>query len=248
MPTIAYQLYCSRNFPPLGDTLSMLSRLGYSYVEGFGGLYDDPAGLRAQLDAAGLQMPTGHFGLDVVEGDPSHAIHVAKTLGMTHVFVPHIAAEMRPVDTAGWRAFGERLAAAGKPIIDAGLGFGWHNHDFEMVAGDDGITPLEAMMDAAPSLNLELDLGWVQRAGHDPVEWINKYAGRISAAHIKDIAPTGECADEDGWADVGHGTMDWPAITAALAAARVSRFVIEHDNPRDHERFARRSLATASTF
>ena len=110
------------------------------------------------------------------------------------------------------------------------------------------ISLLEAMMDASPSLNLELDLGWVQRAGHDPVEWINKYAGRISAAHIKDIAPTGECADEDGWADVGHGTMDWPAITAALAAAGVSHFVIEHDNPSDHERFARRSLATASTF
>ena len=248
MPTIAYQLYCSRNFPPLGDTLSMLSRLGYSYVEGYGGLYDDAAGLRAQLDATGLQMPTGHFGLDMVEGDPARAIEVAKTLGIKHVLVPHIAQDLRPTDTAGWRAFGARLAKAGQPIIDAGLNFGWHNHDFELVAGADGVMPLDAMMEGGPSLSLELDLGWVQRAGQSPAAWVDKYADRLVAVHIKDIAPAGECLDEDGWADVGHGTMDWASITAALAAANVTHFVIEHDNPNDDERFARRSLATATKF
>ena len=193
-------------------------------------------------------MPTGHFGLDMVEGDPARAIEVAKTLGIKHVLVPHIAQDLRPTDTAGWRAFGARLAKAGQPIIDAGLNFGWHNHDFELVAGADGVMPLDAMMEGGPSLSLELDLGWVQRAGQSPAAWIDKYADRLVAVHIKDIAPNGECVDEDGWADVGHGTMDWASITAALAAANVTHFVIEHDNPNDDERFARRSLATATKF
>ena len=36
---ISYQLYSSRNFPPLADTLRMLRTAGYEAVEGFGGIY-----------------------------------------------------------------------------------------------------------------------------------------------------------------------------------------------------------------
>ena len=70
-------------------------------------------------------------------------------------------------------------------------------------------------------------------------------ADRIAAAHIKDIAPEGECVDEDGWADVGHGVMDWTAIMAALRKTDARWFVMEHDNPKDHSRFASRSIETA---
>ncbi len=248
MTKIAYQLYCSRNFPPLGDTLRMLSKTGYQYVEGYGGLYEDVDGLRAGLDANGLEMPSGHFGLDMIEDDPAKAINVAKALGISKVFVPHLAAALRPNDAAGWTAFGRRLAEAGKPIRDAGLAFGWHNHDFEFEAVEDGTLPLALIMDASTDLALELDLGWTQRAGQDPVQWINNYAGRISAVHVKDIAPTGECEDEDGWADVGHGVMDWGAIDAALKAANVDHYVIEHDNPSDDARFAARSIAAVNAF
>ena len=69
-------------------------------------------------------------------------------------------------------------------------------------------------------------------------------ASRGVPAFMKDIAPKGEKQDEDGWADVGHGTQDWPAIKAELDAQGVTHFVLEHDNPADHARFARRSLDT----
>jgi sugar phosphate isomerase/epimerase len=242
MTTIAYQLYCSRNFPPLNDTLRMLADAGYTNVEGFGGLYGDLAGLKAGLEAAGLRMESGHFGLDMVEGDPATALNVAKTLGMSRVYVPHITADKRPTDAAGWAAFGKRLATAGKPFVDAGYTFGWHNHDFELVDLGGGATPLDLIAEAGVSL--ELDLGWVRVAGHDPVAWIQKYANQISAVHIKDIARDGESVDEDGWADVGYGIMNWAAIKPALDAAGISYFVVEHDNPKDHKRLATRSLAS----
>ena len=44
------------------------------------------------------------------------------------------------------------------------------------------------------------------------------------------------------WADVGHGEQDWPAIKAELDRQGVDHWVIEHDNPKDHARLARRSL------
>jgi len=78
--------------------------------------------------------------------------------------------------------------------------------------------------------------------------WIEKYKDRITAAHVKDIAPAGQNADEDGWADVGHGTVDWKTIIAALRNIGVRHFVMEHDNPKDDARFATRSIASANSF
>jgi sugar phosphate isomerase/epimerase len=242
MPTIAYQLYCSRNFPPLDDTLRMLSKAGYTAVEGYGGLYGDLEGLKAGLDRHGLSMPSGHFGLDMVEGDPQRTLEVVRRLGVRKVFVPYVAADQRPSDRAGWEAFARRLAEAGKPVQDAGLDYGWHNHDFELADLGEGTTPLDVI--AATGMSLELDLAWVRRGGQDPVEWLRKLRGQVRGVHVKDIAPEGQATDEDGWADVGYGTMDWPAILAELAAQGIDHWVVEHDNPSDHTRFARRSLET----
>ena len=242
MPTIAYQLYCSRNFPPLEDTLGMLAQAGYKAVEGYGGLYGDLDALEAGLDRHGLSMPSGHFGLDMVEGDPQRTLEVARRLGVRKVFVPHIAADKRPSDRAGWEAFAARLKEAGKPVRDAGFAYGWHNHDFELQDLGGGTTPLDLI--AATGMDLELDLAWVRRGGQDPVEWLRKLGRQVVAVHVKDIAPEGQALAEDGWADVGHGTMDWPAIRAELSAQGIDHWVVEHDNPSDHARFARRSLQT----
>lgn len=248
MPRIAYQLYCSRNFPPLAETMQKLADIGYADVEGYGGLLADTEGLKAALGAAGLQMPSCHFALDMLEQDSAAAIATAKLLGIGKVIVPYLTPENRPTDTAGWTAFGARLAAAGKPVQDAGLVFGWHNHAFELDPTPEGDMPLDLIAAASPDLMLELDLGWVRVAGHDPVAWIGKYAGRLTAVHVKDIAADGTAVDEDGWADVGHGIMDWAAIHAALQQAGVDHYVVEHDNPSDDARFARRSLAAVQSF
>ena len=94
-----------------------------------------------------------------------------------------------------------------------------------------------------------MDVAWIVRGGADPIAWIDEYASRIVAAHVKDIAPAGVAEDEDGWADVGHGTMDWAGILKALRDKTPARvFVMEHDNPSDFARFARRSIEAANRF
>ncbi len=241
----SYQLYSSRNFPPLSDTLTMLAGLGYQDVEGFGGLYADDAKLAelaAGLKATGLRMPTAHFGLDMLEGNPDRALKIARTLGIRHIYCPYLMPDQRPTDGPGWRAFGARLETAGRPYKAAGIGFGWHNHDFEFVPTADGAIPQAEIMAGGPSLEWEIDVAWVIRGGADPVQWIRRYGPRITAAHVKDIAPAGANTDEDGWADVGHGTVNWPSLMAALRAVGCKHFVMEHDNPSDHARFAKRSI------
>ena len=42
--------------------------------------------------------------------------------------------------------------------------------------------------------------------------------------------------------------MDWPTIMAALRAAGVGLFVMEHDKPNDAIRFATRSIKAFRSF
>lgn|SRR5690606_27094026 len=245
MTAFSYQLYSSRNFPPLEDTLEMLAGLGYEEVEGYGGIYGDPQALKASLDRHGLRMTSGHFSLDMLENEVDKALDIARTVGMRAVYCPHIAADQRPSDAAGWRGFGQRLEKAGKPYKDAGFIFGWHNHDFELKPLPDGSVPLAHILDAAPGIAWEADVAWVVRGGADPIEWIRRYGDRLTAVHIKDIAPAGQNADEDGWADVGHGTVPWKAIWAEVKKTPATIFVMEHDKPNDHARFAQRSIEAA---
>jgi len=81
-----------------------------------------------------------------------------------------------------------------------------------------------------------------------PDAWIKAEADRLIAVHIKDIAPAGTMEDEDGWADIGEGTLDWAALMASLRDTAARLFIMEHDNPSDDERFARRSIAAAKTY
>ena len=251
MTAYSYQLYSSRNFPPLEATLQMVAQHGYAQVEGYGALFADDdavAMLARELVANNLAMPTAHFDLGMLADAPDRVIEIARAVGIDVVIAPYLAAENRPSDVAGWAAFGRKLAKWGGPLWEAGLRFGWHNHDFEFVELDNGAYPMDLILAADERLLVEFDVAWVVKGGQDPLAWILQYSGRVVAAHIKDIAPAGDALDEDGWADVGHGTMDWAAIVPALSRAGVGYLIMEHDNPSDDERFAGRSIATASSF
>lgn len=245
----SFQLYSARNFKPWSDVLAMLARHGYTQVEGFGGVYDDPAGLRAEMDRNGLTMPSGHFSIDALEGDFDGVRRIADALGVRLLVCPYLMPDRRPADAAGWRAFGARLAAVGETARAAGYRFAWHNHDFEFRALPDGSVPQKLILDAAPAIGLELDVAWVVRGGADPMAWIDAYADRILSVHVKDIAPAGENAGEDGWADVGHGTVGWKTMLKQLRLKTPATvYAMEHDNPSDVERFARRSIEAVRSY
>ncbi|MCX2724594.1 sugar phosphate isomerase/epimerase family protein [Roseibium salinum] len=246
---VSFQLYSAREFTPWETVLERLAKLGYTQVEGFGGNYEDPAAFRKLLDANGLAMPSGHFfPMEQFEDDINKVIDTAGTLGMNRVFCPALPPDQRAPDADRWQSVAERLEAVGEKMRGAGLRFGWHNHDFEFKPCADGRLPMDILLTAAPSIEWEADIAWIVRGGQDPLAWIERHADRITTAHVKDIASAGECVDEDGWADVGHGTLDWKGLMGALRKAGVDLFVMEHDKPSDFERFASRSIQAFRTY
>ena len=79
------------------------------------------------------------------------------------------------------------------------------------------MTALDYIMDHCPDMALELDVGWVQFAGEDPVNWIKKYQDRMVLLHLKDIC---EGASEENKAScyraIGEGCIQLDAIMRSV--------------------------------
>jgi sugar phosphate isomerase/epimerase len=237
---LSFQMFSSRDSAPIEVQLAELAKLGYENVEPFGALYADPVEFRRALDANGLSALSGHFDLSMLEADTGKAIDVAKTIGIEIVIAPWLDPSKRPVEAAGWKALGARLDALQKKLAEAGLLFAWHTHDFEICQLPDGSYPIEHMLDGN-TVGLELDVAWVVRAGADPLVWLRKYADRLVAVHVKDIAPQGQNLEQDGWADLGQGVVDWKGIWPVVSRAEPRIAILEHDRPGDWTRFAKNS-------
>lgn len=248
MTEFSFQLYSARNFQPIEAILPRLAALGYKQVEAYAGLFDAPEALAKSVKASGLTMPTAHIGLDMLK-DAGKTINACGVLGIKTIYVPAIGEAERARDEAGFAKLGETLATLAVIYNKAGFGFGWHNHDFEFAPTASGALPMNIILDTVPMLEWEVDLAWLVRGKQAPFDWFKKYGPRITAIHVKDLALTGENEDEDGWADVGYGTLDWPELYSAITAQTAARyFVMEHDNPKDVVRFARRSIETAKSW
>lgn len=244
----SFQLYSARDNGPLVGTLAALRELGYTRVEGYGGLLEDAAGLERALKEHGLEMPSCHMGLELLESDIERAISIARACAIDTVFAPHLKPEDRPVDAEGWKAFATQLEVLGKRLGDAHITFGWHNHDFELVKTANGALPLNILLEHAPRIAWQADLAWVARAGVNPMDMVERHIARIESVHVKDLAPTGECEDEDGWADPGQGIMDWDALIARLQReCSEILYVAEHDKPSDTLRFAHQAQTFFAT-
>ena len=242
-----FQLYSARN-TDIGDALKIISSAGYTQVEAYGESFVDADAFMELLKSNGLSVPSMHINLGPLRDASDAMLARAKQFATSHIVCPYLAPEERPDSTAGWKALAQELSALAKPWIDNGRTFAWHNHDFEFEALADGTVPMQVILDEAPDIQWEIDVAWIARAAADPMPWIKKYGSRISAVHLKDIAPVGECVDEDGWADFGHGTVDWKALMPALLKTGATHYAVEHDNPNDLERFAKRSIASARQF
>ena len=230
---IAVQMYTLRDAGTLDEQLAAVQAAGVTAVETVGTQKVSAEELKAALDTYGIRAISTHAQIDDLRSDLPGVIAFNKAIGNDTIIVPHLKPEARPTDAAGWTALGEELRAMSDKLQAADMQLGYHNHDFEMVDMG-GKTALEVMMQAAgDDVVAELDLAWVARGGLDPVEYLDRFDGRIFAIHAKDNAPEGEAADEKGFKALGEGVLDFARILPAAEEAGTKWYIIEHDMPKD---------------
>jgi len=143
---------------------------------------------------------------------------------------PHIGLGMKPdtfPDTHdGWTAFIGKLDGICKTVRDAGISFGYHNHEFEFQKFD-GIRAIDRLVDECPDLDIVLDVFWVQAGGANPAEYIDRLKGRIHVIHFKDYRVQGRTRQ---FAEIGQGNLDWRDIVSRCNGNGIPYAVIEQDD------------------
>ena len=243
-PKLAVQMYSLRKLnAPLDEVLAEVAAAGYDGIETVGTQGVSADELNSMLDKHGLVVASSHTALTDLETDLEGVVAFNKAVGNDTLIVPWLSPGDRSDDADGWRDLGVRLGELAKTVQAQGMTLLYHNHDFEMrmVAGRPALEWL--VEGAGESLGLELDLAWVVKGGQDPLDLLKTFSGRVERVHVKDIAESGDNEDEDGWADVGSGTLDWDTLLPASAAAGATWYVVEHDNPKQPLASVRNSAA-----
>lgn len=243
-PVLSLQLYSLRQLGDLDAQLDSAAAAGFRHVETIGSHLDNPSALKSGLAVRGLTAPTGHIGLPALRGDLSRIADNCLSCGIGQLFMPALPPEERGKTAQAWRRAGEELGAIAGELSEKGVALGYHNHHWELDPLDGGGCGLELLFEGAKGspLTWQADIAWLARGGVDPTTLLDTYSHILVAAHVKDQARPGENADEDGWVDVGSGTLDWPVLWKAAVGHGAKVMVVEHDNPKDPAGFASRSF------
>ncbi|MBA3944872.1 MAG: sugar phosphate isomerase/epimerase [Herpetosiphonaceae bacterium] len=236
---IAVQMYTLRTLPgSFDDTLAQVAAAGFTAVETIGDHGCTVDQMRALLDKHRLRVISTHLQLDALQNHMPEIIAFNQAIGNDTLVVPFIPALRGERRANVFQETGRLLGELGRRCQEAGMHLLYHNHDWEM-ADLDGQLALDWLFESAgPSVGFEPDLAWIASSGVEPVALLHRYAGRCLRVHVKDLAPQGERPEDALWdgivmADVGSGTLDWPAVLAAARDAGAQWYIVEHDNPHE---------------
>jgi sugar phosphate isomerase/epimerase len=140
------------------------------------------------------------------------------------------------LDDWAWTA--ETLNKAGEAARKAGIGLAYHNEPIDFRRFGTVVAYDELVKRTDPDLvSLELDCGNAAVAGVDPVAYIEKYGGRISLLHVKDVkrghVPTATFTPETrfDFTEVGRGSIDWRLVFQAAKKTGIKRYYVEQGPP-----------------
>ncbi|HET7132275.1 MAG TPA: sugar phosphate isomerase/epimerase [Gammaproteobacteria bacterium] len=238
----------------LEGTLRELRTIGFTEVEPAGFMGLSAAEFRKRLDDAGLAAPSvqldlGGDGVDAAFAD-AHALgaHYAVSSMLRagtgplpfegpRDAPPGLAPPMRTMTLDDALRTAELANRVGERARRAGLQYAYHNHAFELVPQANGAIPYDVLIERTdPELvRLELDCGWLVVGGGNPVDYLERYPGRVPLLHVKDFLPApnaerGRPGPRYG-AELGRGTIDYAPILAAARARDLEHYYVEQEGP-----------------
>jgi sugar phosphate isomerase/epimerase len=203
-------------------SLRTVAELGYEDLETYG--YDGEQGtyygykasdFKQLLNDLQLTASSGHYGFspyldksaDELKRFTDQCIEGAHALDKRYITWPWLAPDQRTLDK--FKLLAQKLNVIGEQVSEAGLGFAYHNHDFEFT-DHGGTTGYDIILqETDPSLvKLQMDLYWVAHSSkRSPKELVEDQQGRYVMWHIKDM----DRVTRD-YTELGNGSIDYPKI------------------------------------
>jgi len=251
------QLYSVRNNVQTADdfrtTLLKLKKMGYENVQASG------IGPIAAEDLRDISIETEmpivctHIGYDRIVNDTEAVIREHKIYNCPVIGLGSMPKENRSSED-GLNAFLKEMELPVKKIMDAGLRFSYHNHQFEFVVPEGGKQMIfDSMLERCPDWLFLLDTCWIEYAGQSTVEYIDKIGGhRLTNVHFKDVAHHDPADPQEILGQKisrfirtpGQGRLDFKAIYDACARVGVQNVLVEQDNaPKTPDAFAEMEFA-----
>lgn len=246
----------------LDAVFARLSEIGYREIELPNLMGRSPKELAEAASRAGLKFCSLHLPLMAMGGpanlsmlsEPARIADTMAALGAKWAVAPILlfppgfrpmpgetleATIARTIADAGediWKKTADTLNRRGEALKPLGIGVAYHNHnlDFRPIGKTTGWEILwrETQADL---VGFEVDIGWVQLAGLDPVRFLRKAKGRIKLMHVRDMAesqPRGYRIAM-GSPTVGTGRLDWSRIIPAAYDAGARHFIVEQEPVKD---------------
>lgn len=206
-------------------TLRQVADFGYTQIES----YEGPMGMWWNMGNTGFKILLDELGMTAIS---SHAnvfeeferkANEAAEIGLTFIVCPWIG----PQDTLdGYREVADQFNEIGEIASDVGLRFAYHNHAYSFEE-QEGQIPQDVLMENTdPDLvEYQMDIYWVVAAGHDPAEWMQKYPGRFTSGHVKDISS----GDEPESTILGTGSIDYTSLLPVAVEHGMEAFIVEQE-------------------
>ena len=225
------QLYSLRTFAQnpedLKNTILKVKDMGYQNVQFSGVAYMEPEVWAEISKATGMEIVCTHNSFDRIVNDTEKLIEEHKIFGCSVIGIGSMPNEYRG-SRAALENFFKAMEEPVKKIEAAGMHFAYHNHAFEFdkFSDADGCA-MEALIEEKPNWFLILDTGWVNFAGKNAAEYIEKIGGeRLQCIHFKEFKE----ADPATICPCGEGFSNFPEIIAACKKVGVKNALVEQDN------------------
>jgi sugar phosphate isomerase/epimerase len=224
---IGIQLYTVRK-EMLADatgTLKQLASIGFKELESArsekGNYYGlQPKEIRKITEDLGMKLRSGHVHVD---NDWQKSLEEATETGQEYIISAVLPSPGQTVDH--YKASAEAFNKLGEECKKAGLHFGYHNHDSEFETADGQVLYDVLLQYADPKLvTMEMDLGWVVAAGHDPFQYFSKYPGRFHLWHLKDMDKVQRKSVE-----FGNGKVDIKGLLQHAKQSGMKYFFLEQE-------------------
>ena len=225
---IGAQLFTVHDFckdlDSFAESLKKVADIGYKTVQVSGTCEYEPEWLKEELKKNGLKCVLTHTGADKLQADPAkvaadHDVFDCKYVGLGFFNFGK--------EESGWKY--DDFVSMFKPVADGlkqnGKYFMFHNHDLEFRKIDGKLIIEKMAEDFSPDeMGFTLDTYWVQAAGGDPAQWIEKLSGRLPCIHLKDFA------FERKMMPIGEGNINFDRIFEKAESAGTEDMLVEQDN------------------